>query len=70
MSHLKVNIPKIRKRTAADVQTPTHWNLVGRSMTTPSPCVIAQEYSSVTLTLRSDPCEKEFGLFKKKISFL
>jgi hypothetical protein len=32
-----------------EIQTPAHRILIGRSMTAPDFCVIAQQYSSVTL---------------------
>jgi hypothetical protein len=31
-----------------EIQTSTHWSLIGRSMTAPHACVIAQQYSSTT----------------------
>jgi hypothetical protein len=54
---------------AVEIQTPTHWNLIGSSMTAPAACVIAQQYSSATFILLVFHSRKEkFGaLFSKVI---
>jgi hypothetical protein len=35
----------------AEIQTPSHWNLIGRSTSFPSQAVIAQQYYSATFDL-------------------
>jgi hypothetical protein len=43
------------------IQTPSHWNLIVRSMTSPPP-VIAQQYSSATfVSLCSHSRTEKFG---------
>jgi hypothetical protein len=50
-----------------EIQTPAHWNLIGRSVTAPQP-VIAQRYSSaIFVTLRFLSVREEFGAFKNVI---
>lgn len=39
----------IPKRSPDEIQTQTHRKLIGRSMTAPAACVIAQQYSSATV---------------------
>jgi len=34
-----------------EIETPTHWNLIGRSVTTLLPGTVAQQYSSTTFVL-------------------
>jgi hypothetical protein len=41
-----------------DIQTPTHWRMIGRSITAPPP-VIAQQYSSTTFIALSFHSSKE-----------
>jgi hypothetical protein len=36
------------KGSVLEIQTPVHRNLIGRSMTAPPSCVIAQQYSSAS----------------------
>jgi len=37
------------KDSLVEIRTPTHWNLIGRSMTDPATRTIAQQHSSTTL---------------------
>ena len=41
-----VSCTRIYKGVQFKIQTPAHWNLICRSMTDPTACVIAQHYSS------------------------
>ena len=55
------------KNTPAETQTPTHWNLIGSSMTA-SPSVIAQQYSSATLpSLRVHSLKDKFSARLKNV---
>jgi hypothetical protein len=45
-----------------EIQIPTHWNLIGRSITSSTPYVIAQQYSSATfVSLRFHSLKQKFG---------
>jgi hypothetical protein len=61
-------VPK--EGSPAEIQTPTHWKLIGHSMTAPPP-VIAQHYSSYTfVSLRFHSRKEQFGAFKKSHCFI
>jgi hypothetical protein len=48
-----------KKGSPVEIRNPTHWNLVGRSVTDPATCAIAQQYSSTTLdSLRFHSCNE------------
>jgi hypothetical protein len=52
----------------AEIPTPTHWNLIDRSMTAPVDCVIAQQYPSATfLSLHFHSRKKKFGACLKNV---
>jgi hypothetical protein len=54
------------KNRPAEIQTQTHWNLIGSSMTA-SPSVIAQQYSSATFpSLRVHSLKAKFSAPLKK----
>jgi len=43
-------------------ENPTHWKLIGRGISPPSPIDIAQQYSTATLvSLRFHFCKENFG---------
>ena len=50
------------QRSSVEIKAPTHWNLIGRSMTDgPAACVIAQQYSSkICLSLRVHSRKEKF----------
>jgi len=54
----------------AEIQTPTQWNLIGRSLTAP-PTVVAQQYSSATFAcLRFRFHKEKSDAFQKFYFFL
>lgn len=56
-----------------EIETPTHWNLIGRSVTTLLPGTVAQQYSSTTFVLLwFHSCKEKLGTHFKNIilSFL
>jgi hypothetical protein len=56
------------QRNPAEIQTPTHWYLIGRSMTAPPPCVIAQQYFPSTLvSMRFNFLKENFSALKNII---
>jgi len=57
--------------SSVEIQTQTQRNPLGRSMTRPAACVIAQQYSSATnVSLRYHSCKEKFGgRFENIISF-
>jgi hypothetical protein len=53
-----------------EIQTPTHWNLIGRSMNRPASCVVCQQYSSTTfifISLRFHSRKEKFGACSKNV---
>jgi hypothetical protein len=57
------------KGRTGEIQNPTHWHLLARSMTHPVTCVIAQQYSSHKFnSLRFNSRKAKYnGRFKKVI---
>jgi hypothetical protein len=55
-----------KKRRPGEIQTPTHWNLIARSMTA-SPPVIAQQYSSAMFV--STRCRSRMEKFGSRFIF-
>jgi hypothetical protein len=51
------------KESQVEIQTPTEWKYIGRSMTGPAVCVIDQQYSSVTfVSLHVHSRKEKFGV--------
>jgi hypothetical protein len=55
-----------KQRRPGEIQTPTQWNLIARSMTAPPP-VIAQQYSSAMLV--SMRCRSRMEKFGSRFKF-
>ena len=54
-----------------EIQTPTHCNLIGRSLTAPTACFIAQQFSSVAfVSLHFHSRMKKFSAFQFLFKFL
>jgi hypothetical protein len=57
-----------------EIQTPTQWNLIGRSITAPFFCVIAQQYSShlhaIALSLQRRKIHRAFQKYLLHFYFL
>ena len=53
-----------------EIRIPTHWNLIGRSVTYHATCVLAQQYSSTTLaSLRNHSWKENSVHVQKKSSY-
>jgi len=55
-----------KQRRPGEIQTPTHWNLIARSMAA-SPPVIAQQYSSAMFV--SMHCRSRMEKFGSRFNF-
>jgi len=63
-----MNITVYVQGSLVEIQTQTHCNPLGRSMTAPPP-VIAQQYSPATyVSLRYYSCKEKFGVPNKNIT--